>query len=378
MPSTVPPSSPPVPSHAWSSESSPRTSQLSSPQLPYRAVQQPPSQSQDDPISATFPLDPPDALPAEFLAALNDDIESGSEDESIQWGDEQVAEAENNQLFLDQDLDSDDESDDESDEKSDDESDDESSASSKASEQNQGPVKVDMIATCRTIYAREKLVRILNGEVVVPKQRWGIDRILTTLTYHRKDKRLSSSYRKFKKFAFSTLLRESDKSSAGNISVFEDLNINQLGLAKDDPRFDEFLYIWWGDLKTEVQMLSMQNYGIGMDRAYDRYQHIFPGLALWHLRFNYLKMIWEVFYPGGWASERSTLQWAAEHWHRDKTTRPTDFHSLEDLTNHSYRARIIAMLKPWVHQQINAFNSIILKFWVIGFQSFPLVSGRRQ
>lgn len=62
-------------------------------------------------------------------------------------------------------------------------------------------------------------------------------------------------------------------------------------------------------------------------------------------------MVWEVFYPGGSASERSTLQWAADHWHRDKTTRPTDFHSLEDLTIHSYRARIVAMLKPLVHQQ---------------------------
>lgn len=95
----------------------------------------------------------------------------------------------------------------------------------------------------------------------------------------------------------------------------------------------------------------MQRLGQGMDRAYDRYQHLFPGLALWHLRFNYLKMVWEVFYPGGLALERSTLQWATDHWHRDKTTRPTDFHSLEDFTIHSYRARIIAMLKPWVHQQ---------------------------
>lgn len=72
----------------------------------------------------------------------------------------------------------------------------------------------------------------------------------------------------------------SESTTAGNISVFNDLNINQLGLIKDDPRFNKFLYIWWGDLKTEVQMLSIQNYRIGMDRLYNRYQHIFPGLAL--------------------------------------------------------------------------------------------------
>lgn len=45
------------------------------------------------------------------------------------------------------------------------------------------------------------------------------------------------------------------------------------------------------------------------------------------------------------------MQWTADHWHRDKTTRPTDFHLLEDLTIHSYKAKIIAILKSWVYQQ---------------------------
>lgn len=57
----------------------------------------------------------------------------------------------------------------------------------------------------------------------------------------------------------------SESTTAGNISVFEDLNINQLGLKKEDPRFGELLTLWWGDLKTEVQMLSMQGLGVGMD-----------------------------------------------------------------------------------------------------------------
>ena len=98
-----------------------------------------------------------------------------------------------------------------------------------------------------------------------------------------------------------------ESTTTRNISVFEELNIHQLGLAKDDSSFDKLLYIWWGDLKTEVQMLSMQNYGSRIDHLYDRYQHIFSGLALWYLRFNYLKMVSEVFYPCGSTSERSTL-----------------------------------------------------------------------
>ena len=62
-------------------------------------------------------------------------------------------------------------------------------------------------------------------------------------------------------------------------------------------------------------------------------------------------MVWEVFYPGGSSSERFTLQWVADHWHRDKTTRATDFYSLEELIIHSYQARIIAILKPWVQKE---------------------------
>lgn len=78
-------------------------------------------------------------------------------------------------------------------------------------------------------------------------------------------------------------------------------------------------------------------------------------------------MVWEVFYPGGTATERSTLQWAADHWHRDKTTRPTDFHSLEDLTMHSYRARIVAFLKLWIYQQapdLSLSDSTALGTWL--------------
>ena len=57
----------------------------------------------------------------------------------------------------------------------------------------------------------------------------------------------------------------SESTTVGNINVFEDLNFHQLGLSKEDPRFNDLLIIWWDDLKTEVQMLSMQAYGVGMD-----------------------------------------------------------------------------------------------------------------
>lgn len=37
---------------------------------------------------------------------------------------------------------------------------------------------------CNTPHAKEKLISILNGTATIPKQRWGIARILATLVHH--------------------------------------------------------------------------------------------------------------------------------------------------------------------------------------------------
>lgn len=42
----------------------------------------------------------------------------------------------------------------------------------------------NQFANINILYAQEKLVKILNREVIVPKQRWEINRILAILTYH--------------------------------------------------------------------------------------------------------------------------------------------------------------------------------------------------
>ena len=83
----------------------------------------------------------------------------------------------------------------------------------------------------------------------------------------------------------------SESITTRNISIFKELNINQLCLAKDDSCFDGIFYILYNDLKTEVQIISMQNYGLEIDCPYDCYKHIFPGVHLWHLCFNYLRMV---------------------------------------------------------------------------------------
>ncbi len=53
-----------------------------------------------------------------------------------------------------------------------------------------------------------------------------------------------------------------------------------MGINKSDTRWNELLTIWWGDLKTGVQMLGMQSNRYGMNLAYNQYQYIFSRLIL--------------------------------------------------------------------------------------------------
>lgn len=79
--------------------------------------------------------------------------------------------------------------------------------------------------------------------------------------------------------------------TTGNISVFEDLNFIQMDINKADKRWTDCLILWWSDLKTANHMLDMQYNSAGMTLPYNRYQHLFPDLAFWHLLFNYLKIV---------------------------------------------------------------------------------------
>lgn len=55
----------------------------------------------------------------------------------------------------------------------------------KVFDQNNTPLaRTVFILAYNITYNRKKLVRILSREIVLPKQQWGINSILTTLTYY--------------------------------------------------------------------------------------------------------------------------------------------------------------------------------------------------
>ena len=74
-------------------------------------------------------------------------------------------------------------------------------------------MKRSWMKSCNSTYAIEKLIRILNGQVYIPQQHWGINRIFATLVAHRNEPRLSIAYWKFKQLSYQTMLIETDKSS---------------------------------------------------------------------------------------------------------------------------------------------------------------------
>lgn len=63
----------------------------------------------------------------------------------------------------------------------------------------------------------------------------------------------------------------SESSLNNNLSVFEDLNVVQMGIEKMDIYWSNCLTIWWGNQKTEVQMLDMQANRLGIDCHYNCY-----------------------------------------------------------------------------------------------------------
>lgn len=61
----------------------------------------------------------------------------------------------------------------------------------------------------------------------------------------------------------------SESSSDGNQSVFKDLNVLQIRIDKTNNQWNNWLTIWWGDQKTEVQVLGIQVIEVRINQPYD-------------------------------------------------------------------------------------------------------------
>ena len=141
----------------------------------------------------------------------------------------------------------------------------------------------------------------------------------------------------------------------GNISIHEDIEERQLrGDTEATPRrhrgdteaeiWAEILKPYYGDLKTINRILAVQSIRKTAERPFDSRKWILPGLGLWHLRLNLLRLIHKIHGGGSYPEDSSTLQFAADAWDRSNVHTSNDFVKLEALLKHSYEARIVSLV----------------------------------
>jgi hypothetical protein len=101
-------------------------------------------------------------------------------------------------------------------------------------------------------------------------------------------------------------------------------------------------------LKTERSIES--------DSLYGRLAWLLPVFGLWHLKFNYLRLIWEEHWGGPDNPDDSSSLWTAHHfWYDNKPMDQNKFRRLEDLVIHTWQANIVAiMVQIWKEERQGA------------------------
>ena len=137
----------------------------------------------------------------------------------------------------------------------------------------------------------------------------------------------------------------SDESTIeGNLQIHEKIELQAFGQNPDDQTWAHKLRPVFGDLKTIARISACQSLRSTAQRPFDSRRWIVPGLGLWHLRLNLLRLIHKIHWGGSSPIDSSTLQFAADAWNRSNVHVPNDFAKLEALLLDSYKARISCLL----------------------------------
>jgi hypothetical protein len=131
-----------------------------------------------------------------------------------------------------------------------------------------------------------------------------------------------------------------ESTEAGNVEILRNIHEEQFGLSVDDPRWEKNMYLHVGDALTTQRIASMKSNLLPCPKPYFRADWILSVIGLWHLRYNFVKLIVEEHF-GGPSDDTSTLYHV---WHAVFTSKSIDKGNFEQM-----------------HQLIvNAFNSKLL------------------
>lgn len=148
----------------------------------------------------------------------------------------------------------------------------------------------------------------------------------------------------------------------GQYGVLNTIFCDQFGLHKNPSRgvdegrensedtdqnidWAERLYLVYGDQKTVQLIRTVQEERIGSEQPYDTYGWVLPVPALFHLQMNLQWGIQRVFEGTQATNDKSTLHHAKnilERKHIPSVNGP--FHHTQELIEHSFAARVVAML----------------------------------
>ena len=146
---------------------------------------------------------------------------------------------------------------------------------------------------------------------------------------------------------------QDESTTEGNILIHEDIEERQLKKDPNDPMWNHILLPYYGDLKTILRILAVQSCRRDAERPYDSRKWMIPGLGLWHLRLNLLRLIHKNHWGGSKPTDGSTLQFAADAWKRSNVNTGQDFNKLEALLVHSYQARVSAVMMQMCNNRRN-------------------------
>jgi hypothetical protein len=153
-----------------------------------------------------------------------------------------------------------------------------------------------------------------------------------------------------------------ESTTQGNLTIIENILLEQFGFTRDDPHFQTILTFFLGDWKTIERLNSCKS--IGKEIAtltFDRLHHILPLPGLWHLKFNMLQMIHSI-HMGLYSKDVTSLQYACDAWDRTDAASGKKFRPLENLIIQAYGARVVALVwREARHAKAANSDSTILK-----------------
>ena len=140
----------------------------------------------------------------------------------------------------------------------------------------------------------------------------------------------------------------------GTQQVVEDIFEKQFEMNEENSQWTDCLRPVFGDALTAKMLQSLKAERSMESDPYSELAWLLPVFGLWHLKLNYLRLLWEEHWGGPDNPDDTSSLWTAHHyWYDNKPMDKNQFFRLEDLVIHTWKANITAiMVQIWKEERI--------------------------